>query len=197
MARGAELPIGAGRGDLGEHVLIKITLGVPVIHRDLIDQVHCLLQEVILGDGEARILHVVRVGGITAVGLAGQFLAQEREDALVEDSKHFGFIEVLELRPPHILVRTPELIGTFGEDRILNRLAGPRGFAFCGNLVVVKPLEEQQVGDLLDDLQRVGDASRPKSIPHAVYLRLQFPGNHAFHLSGGNRHLGSVPARPH
>jgi len=43
---------------------------------------------------------------------------------------------------------------------------------------VVEALDEQQVGNLLDDLERVGDAAGPERIPDAVDLIAEFPGEH-------------------
>jgi hypothetical protein len=43
---------------------------------------------------------------------------------------------------------------------------------------VVQPAQEQQVGDLLDDLQRVGDTAGPEGIPDAVDLALEVTCDH-------------------
>jgi hypothetical protein len=40
MARGAELAVLAGAGDLAEHVFVEVALGVAVFHRHLLDHVH-------------------------------------------------------------------------------------------------------------------------------------------------------------
>ena len=39
---------------------------------------------------------------------------------------------------------------------------------------LVEAAHEQQVGDLLDHLERIGDAARPEGIPHIVDLGSQF-----------------------
>jgi hypothetical protein len=44
---------------------------------------------------------------------------------------------------------------------------------------VVQAADEQQVGDLLDHLQRVGDAAGPEGIPDLVDLVLDVAGDHA------------------
>jgi hypothetical protein len=43
---------------------------------------------------------------------------------------------------------------------------------------VVQAPQEEQVGDLLDDLQRVGDAAGPEGIPDSVDLASDFTGHH-------------------
>ena len=79
VARRAELAVLPGGGDLAEHVLVEVALGVAVLHRHLVEQVHDLRQQRRRGDGEARVLHVVRVGGVVAAERA-----QEREDVLAD-----------------------------------------------------------------------------------------------------------------
>ncbi len=91
VARGAELSVLPGGGDLAEHVLVEIALGVPILHRHPVEHVHHLGQQSRRGDGETGILHVVAVGG--AIAPPG---AQEGEDVLAEDGEHLGGGEVLE-----------------------------------------------------------------------------------------------------
>ena len=85
VARRAELAVLPGGGDLAEHVLVEVALGVAVLHRHVVEQVHHLGQQRRRGDGEARVLHVVRVGGVVAAQRA-----QEREDVLADDGVHLG-----------------------------------------------------------------------------------------------------------
>jgi hypothetical protein len=42
----------------------------------------------------------------------------------------------------------------------------------------VEALEEQQVGDLLDDFEGIGDAARPESVPEGVNFTADFAGEH-------------------
>ena len=77
VARRAELTVLPGRGDLGEHVLVEVALGVAVLHRDLVDEVDDLGKQLRGGDGEAGVLHVVRVGRAVAAECP-----EEREDVL-------------------------------------------------------------------------------------------------------------------
>ena len=85
VARGAELAVLAGGGDLAQHVFVEVALGVAIVHGDLVDQVHNPRQERWRGDGEARVLHVLGVG--RAVAARG---AKERKDVLVHDGEHLG-----------------------------------------------------------------------------------------------------------
>ena len=82
VARRAELAVLPGGGDLAEHVFVEVALGVAILHRHLVDHVHHLGQQRRRGDGEARVLHVVRVGGVVAAQRA-----QEREDVFVDDRR--------------------------------------------------------------------------------------------------------------
>ena len=66
LARGAELAVLPGAGDLPEHVFVEVALGVAVLHRQLVDEVHHLREQRRLRDGEARVLHVLRVGRAVA-----------------------------------------------------------------------------------------------------------------------------------
>jgi len=65
VARRAELAVLTGARDLAEHVLVDVTLGVAVLHRHRVEQITTCEQRR-SGDGEARVLHVVAVGGLVA-----------------------------------------------------------------------------------------------------------------------------------
>ena len=77
VARRAELAVLPGAGDLAEHVFVEVALGVAILHRHLVEHVHDFGEQRGRGDGEARVLHVMRVGGVVAAERA-----QEREDVL-------------------------------------------------------------------------------------------------------------------
>jgi hypothetical protein len=105
VARGAELPVRPGRGNLDEHVLVDIALGVPLLHRDVVEHVHHLRQQRRRRDGEARVLHMVRVRGVSAAELSRRAL--EREEVVADHREHVGGREVLEARPAVVLVGPP------------------------------------------------------------------------------------------
>jgi hypothetical protein len=115
VAGRAELAVGAGGGDLAEHVFVEVALGVALVHGDFIDDVDDFFQQPGVGDGESGILHVLGVGGFLAVGQLNQPGAQEREDVLGEDGVHLVAGEVLELAPAEVLVRAALLVQTAGK----------------------------------------------------------------------------------
>ncbi len=100
MARGAELAVLPGARDLPQHVFVEIALGVAVLHWHLVDHVHDLGEQCGRRDGEPRVLHVMRVGRVVAAERA-----QEREDVVVDHGEHFLRLEMLEPRPPQVVVR--------------------------------------------------------------------------------------------
>ena len=65
-----------------------------------------------------------------------------------------------------------------------DRLLQPGGFVLFQRVQVVQPLQEQQVGNLLDDFQRVGDAARPEGVPDGVDLGADFACEHVGILIG-------------
>ena len=71
------------------------------------------------------------------------------------------------------------------EGDVAQGLAEPVGAVFLQLLTVVEPSDEEQVGDLLDDLERVADAPRPEGIPDAVDLALELSGDHPSQSSQG------------
>ncbi len=48
---------------------------------------------------------------------------------------------------------------------------------------IIKPPQEQQVGDLFNDLHRIRDATTPEGIPNGVNFRAEFTSNHAASVS--------------
>jgi hypothetical protein len=174
VARGAELAVLAGGGDLAEHVFVEVALGVAVFHRHLVEHVHHLGQQRRRGDGEARVLHVVRVGGV----VTGNAVAQEGKDMLADHGEHLGRGEVLETRPAQVVVIAALVVLPFREDALRHRLLEQVGLAFFQGVGVVEAADEEQVGDLLHHLHRVGDAARPEGVPDGVDLAAKFAGEH-------------------
>lgn len=82
MARGAELAVLPGGGQLAEHVFVNVALGVAVVHGDFVDEVDHFSEEAGRGNGEAGIAHVVGVGGAVAES------AEEGEDVFLEKFVH-------------------------------------------------------------------------------------------------------------
>ena len=113
-------------------------------------------------NGEASVLHVVRVGGLGATKLPGQVGTQVWEDVFTDHREHLGRGEVLEARPAEVLAGPTPGVLAFREDPPLHRLLEPIGLVLLQRVHVVEPTEEQQEGDLLDHLQRVRDAAGPE-----------------------------------
>lgn len=72
----------------------------------------------------------------------------------------------------------PELILLWGEDRVLGRVSKLVRLPLLGGVDVVQALDENEIGELLDDGQRVRDAPCPEGRPDAVNLGLDFPCDH-------------------
>ena len=142
VARRAELPVLSGGGDLAEHVLVDVALGVALLHRHLVEQVHHLGQQRRSRDCEARVLHVVRVGGVGTAELLGQVSAQIGEDVLPHHREHLGRDEVLEARPAEVLVGPTLGVLAFREDPPFHRLLEPIGLVLLQRVHVVEPTEE-------------------------------------------------------
>src|SRR3546814_17390876 len=83
-------------------------------------------------------------------------------------------------RPPRS-TRTDTLFpytSLFRSDRCL----GTVGLLLLDRLQLVQPLDEQQVGHLLDDLHWVGDAAAPERVPDLVDLGLDGACDHCLPL---------------
>lgn len=68
------------------------------------------------------------------------------------------------------------LVGS--ERRLLDGFAGAVGLVFFEGVQFVEALDEEQVRQLLDDREGVGDATGPHGVPDAVYLGSEFAGDH-------------------
>ncbi len=84
------------------------------------------------------------------------------------------------LEPGPAVIFVGAFFGVFagGEDAALHRLFEPGGFVFLQGMEVVEAAEEQQIGDLLDDFERVGDAAGPEGVPDAVNLVADVASEH-------------------
>src|SRR3990172_3256125 len=66
VARRAKLAVLPRSSDLGEHVLVKVTLSIALLHRHLVDHINDLCQQSWIWNREARVFHVMRVRGLVA-----------------------------------------------------------------------------------------------------------------------------------
>lgn len=169
VARRAKLAVLPGARDLAEHVFVEIALGVAVLHRDIGEEIDDLGEQRGRWNGEARALHVCRVRR----ALFGH-AAQEREDVLGDDGKHRRGVFILQPRPAHLLVGDAAALAAavlaLREDVPFNRPVHTRGLALFERVHVVEAANEEKVSDLLDHLDRIGDAACPESVPDVVDL---------------------------
>jgi hypothetical protein len=77
VARGAELTVLPGGGDLREHVLVEVALGVTALHGERGNKIDHLDQQRRRRDGESGVLHVLGIGRAVAAQVA-----QERKDVV-------------------------------------------------------------------------------------------------------------------
>ena len=124
-------------------------------------------------DGEARALHVL---GVRRAVL--RHVAQEREDMLGDDRRTSaaGAI-VLEARPAQLLVGRGPWRSSLPSGKMRRSIGRPRRvrLVLLPGLDLVEAPHEEQVGDLLDHLERIGDAARPEGIPHLSILERSSP----------------------
>jgi hypothetical protein len=164
VPRSAELAVDPGAGDLSQQVLIQVAGGVAVLHRDVVKHVHHTGQQLRGWDGEAGILHMFAVGRpVPAEG------AEERENLRVDDLEHLAGLIVLEHRPSQLLPIWAEAQGL--------RPAGAARLLLSEGVQIVEPADEKQIGDLLDNLEWIGDTPGPEGIPNSVDLALQLPSD--------------------
>jgi hypothetical protein len=102
---------------------------------------------------------------------------------LVHDLEHFLGLEMLEARPAAIFVGAPaafaDAVLAFGEDaafELPELEAG--GLVFLQRVEVVEALEKEEVGDLLDDFEGIGNAAGPEGISEGVNLTADLAGEH-------------------
>ena len=172
MARGAELAIGAGLGDLRKQVLIYIAHDVLVVQIQAVQSVNHAHQHTGSGDKEQRILHILGKGSIlTCI----QLVFDKRKNLFVHIAEHRLRLVMTEIMPPAILMLRIK-------SRIYNRHIKGSRIGFLAQLVIVQNFDEHQVCNLLDNRQGVGHTGRPENIPNAVDFILQFASNHNNYL---------------
>ena len=171
VARRAELSVLPGSRDLAEHVLVEIALGVAVGHVDVVELIDHVGQHPSRGHHEEGVLHVMGVGGAFVRLPRPAHRLDEGEHPVAYRLEHLLRRKLLETRPAQSV-----LVG--GEHRLLDRLPGAGGLVLLARVQLVQPLDEQQVGELLDDRERVRDAAGPQGVPDSVDLGLQLTGDH-------------------
>lgn len=130
---------------------------------------------------------MVAVGGLLAVAQLGEFITQEREDRFGEHREHLIAAEPFEAAPAQVDVGPGFRVVPDREDRVFDGLSKKVGFLLGQRLLFIEPLQEQQIRDLFDDFQGVGNTAAPERIPDLVYLGLNFTCDHPREFSGQDR----------
>jgi hypothetical protein len=102
--------------------------------------------------------------------------AEEGEDVFADYGMHFAGFEVFEDGPAVIGVGAVAGVGAFGEGAAFDGFAEAGGFGLFEGLEFIEAAEEEEVGDLFDDFEGVGNAASPEGIPDCVYLLFDFAG---------------------
>lgn len=112
----------------------------------------------------------------------GHRIAEEgaREGRIVpHDCEHFLGGGFLEAGPAEIVLLR-------GEDGFLDGFLEAVGLVFLEGVELVQALDEKQVGELLDDGERIGDAAGPEGVPDAVDFGFDFACDHWMTKTLGN-----------
>ena len=172
VARGAELAVDAGGGELGQQVLVEVALDVALGERQVVDHVDRRDQQRRLLDHQLGVLEVLLEGGLlrTLGGIHLDDGLEVREDLVAHQRQHVVGAELAEVRPAQVLL-------VIGKDA-LEGLFGAGGALLVARLGDVEQAREHQERDLFDDGQRVSDAAGPELGPELVDAAFQFAGDH-------------------
>jgi hypothetical protein len=118
--------------------------------------------------------------------------AQEGEDVFAHDDEHLAGGLVFEAAPAQGVKRPAPHIIAFGEDAALQGLLEAGGSVFFQGVQVVQAAQEEQIGNLLDDFDGVGDAAGPEGVPDLVDFAFEVAGEHG---SGGVGNGGNGTAQ--
>lgn len=123
---------------------------------------------------------IVHVLGIGAVFIAVQIL-DEGEYRFLHNGIHLRGREVVEHAPLELAAIHGALTDLYliGEDALIRQTQ--HGRLLCPAVVgIVKIVDEHQIGDLLDHIQRVDKAARRENVPKTVDFGFQLTGDHFF-----------------
>ena len=180
MARGTELAVEAGLADFAEQIFVGIA---PHIHRlrfvhqavDLVQRIHYFGQQQRRGQLENGVVHIL---GVSAVLISVEIF-DERKHPLLHDGVHFPCWEVMKYTPFELLAVDGALthLHLIGEDAGIRQ--SQHGGLFRPEMVrIIQVVNEHQISNLLDDVQRVHQTTRRKNIPKTVNFIFQFACNH-------------------
>jgi len=168
MTRRAELSIAPRDAQIPQQVLVQactepsrsVALHILILLADLhlVNQVHRLHQQARLVDLALRPAHI-----LPKRRLILSETRQLREDDRLKMLEHLLRFHLLPDAPTHL----------FLDPRLVRR---PLAFClpFRRVLAVIEPLQEQQIRNPLDRIERVGESPRPELIPEGIYLCAEF-----------------------
>ena len=178
VARGAELTIDAGGGELREQVFVEVALDVALGERQGVDHVDRRDQQRGLLDHQLGVLEVLLEGGLLRP-LLGVHLddgLEVGEDLVAHHRQHILRPQLLEAGPAQrllvVIEDSPE------------GFPGARGALFIARLCNVEHAREHQEGYLLDNRERIGDAPSPELLPEFVDSAFEFACDHTCVVSG-------------
>ncbi len=181
MPRRAELAVPPGLADFAEQVFVSIATHIRRLrfaHQavNLIQRVHHLGEQQRRGQHEDRVVHVLGIGAV----LVTVEVFDEGKHPVLHDGVHFCGREIVEHAPLELLSvdGAAAYLHLTCEDALIRQA---QHICFLGPEVIgiVQIVDEHQIGDLLNDTQRVHKAARRKSIPKAVDFVFQFACNHS------------------
>jgi len=192
----AVLPCGC---QFAQHILVQVALHITVgnvVGVKIFQPGDDLLQHLRGGDQEHGIVHVPRKGGVALIRAGGvvldlhQFavrikvrqtailhLFDGREHPLLHGQENFAGVLILKAAPPH------RLPCRAGREDVLHLLARHALELFGGKFLFIQRPDEHEIGQLLNDGQRIGDAACPDVRPDFVYLIFNGACYHAFLLN--------------
>ena len=129
----------------------------------LIDDGDCFLQQRWLGDQENSIFHVLGKERLLAI----VDVLDERERLVPDMDEHLLGRVMLPVGPPAIHLSLID--GSVRESLSLR-------FLLFEGVHCFEPVHEDEVGHLLDGLERVGEPAAPEFIPERVDLGIEFGG---------------------
>lgn len=180
VTRSAELPVLSGGADFAEQHFIDVALNVLKqvaflaafainFEKDFLDDGDRALQKVGAGDEEDGVRHVPGERAAFAVEIFDEW-----EDLLLDVGQHKLCLHFLDVAPSQGgFVDRVFLLNVVGQ-KVFTREAGnegiarERGVVLALGIQIIEPLHEQQVSDLLDGGERIGDAAGPESVPELV-----------------------------
>ncbi len=154
----AKLPVDTGRRELGEQVLVEVALGVPVIELNFIEHLHHPVKQLWRVDLEVRVPHgLCKQAPFSADG----FDKVKHPSFLPEQAEHLLGVFVFEDIPTKLPL-------SFRENGILDFHFQLVCLFFFQLLLAVKAADKKQIGNLLDNAQRVRHPVLPEFPPYSV-----------------------------